>query len=323
MQISLAPMEGVTGYIIRNAIHQHFGGVDVFYTPFFPAAKRFSGKVKRDIAPENNKGIRLIPQVMSNRADEVIHMGHLIAEYGYDMINVNLGCPSGTVTSKKRGSGLLLYPEELDSFLDELFSKTDIKISLKTRIGYHDPDEWPRLLDIYKKYPFEELIIHPRVRDDIYRNVPRLEAFDAAVKAFSAGDTPRNANALCYNGDICCLSDYQMLSGRFPEVPHFMIGRGLLAHPCLATAIKEGHYPDPEEYRKKLIAFCDDVYHTYLEIFSGEKDALFRMKELWFYLSASFADSAKYLKKIQKCQSSQEYFAVVNGLFRELEIFYE
>ena len=182
MKFFLAPMQGLTGYIVRNAFHHHFDYIDKYYTPFIPAAKRMNAKIKRDIDPVNNDGITLIPQAMSIVADEVIDLHRQLAPYGYDEINVNLGCPSGTVVSKKRGSGILAYPDMLDSFLDELYTKADFPVSIKTRVGFNDDELWPKLIEIYSKYPISELTVHPRVQKDFYKNTPRMDDFALAVQ---------------------------------------------------------------------------------------------------------------------------------------------
>ena len=311
MQFDLAPMEGLTGYIIRNAFHHYFDDITTYYTPFIPAAKRMSKKIQADILPENNAGIRLIPQVMSNNADEVIDLGHQLQEYGYDILNINLGCPSGTVVSKKRGSGLLAYPEELDHFLEELFSKTDMKISIKTRIGFYDEEEWPRILSIYKKYPLEELIIHPRVQRDLYRNTPRLEAFSLAMQEISV--------PLCYNGDIIDTESFKKVCVKLPSINRVMIGRGMFRDPSLIARLKGTPY-DATEYKSRLREFHDEIYHGFRSIFSGEKDALFRMKEVWSYLRFAFEDSDKYWKKIRKVQHHPDYVILINQLFSELRL---
>ena len=153
MQIYLAPMAGITGYIVRNAFHSGFGCIDKYFTPFIPAAKRMNNKILRDIDPANNQGIRLIPQLISNQSEEILDMTGQLKEFGYDEININLGCPSGTVANKKRGSGMLQDPEELDIFLKGIYEKADVPISVKTRIGFNDIDAWPRILEVYAKYP--------------------------------------------------------------------------------------------------------------------------------------------------------------------------
>ena len=330
MQISLAPLEGVTGYTVRNAFYHNFGGIDTYYTPFISAGKRLRKKGIRDVLPENNEGIHLIPQLMSNRAEEVINMGKQLAVLGYDTINLNLGCPSGTVTSKKRGSGLLLYPKELDCFLEEVYSRTDMKVSVKTRIGFHSPDEWQAILEIYRKYPLDELIVHPRVREEFYKGVPHWDSFALAYDLYCGDCHPvADTNAdqslcataqtpLCYNGDINSVTDYQALIERFPRLDHVMIGRGLLGHPGLALQIKElseGRKLTPEEYRGRIVAFHDEILSGFLSIFSGEKDAMIHMKEIWGFLGNSFENVEKPLKKIRKAQCYAEYKLIVNELF--------
>ena len=311
MQFDLAPMEGLTGYIIRNAFHHYFDDIDTYYTPFIPAAKRMSKKIKADILPDNNQGIHLIPQVMSNNADEVIDLGHQLQEYGYDILNINLGCPSGTVVSKKRGSGLLAYPEELDHFLEELFSKTEMKISIKTRIGFYDEEEWPHILSIYKKYPLKELIIHPRVQRDLYRNTPRMEAFSLAMQELSV--------PLCYNGDIIDIESFEKVCAKFPSIDRVMIGRGMFRNPALIARLKGTPY-DATDYKSRLREFHDEIYIGFRSIFSGEKDALFRMKEVWSYLRYAFENSDKYWKKIRKVQHHPDYVILINQLFSELTL---
>lgn len=310
MELYLAPMEGLTGYIMRNAFLHHFNYIDKYYTPFIPAAKKMNFKIKNDINPENNVGIKLIPQVMSNKSEEVIYLGNQLKEFGYDTVNVNLGCPSGTVTSKKRGSGFLTCPDELDRFLYELFSQDEIKVSIKTRIGYEDESEWDNLLKIYEKYEMEELTIHPRVRKDFYKNSPRIDAFEKAVNANMK--TP-----LCYNGDILEVSDMEKLTKRFPTVDRYMIGRGLFYDPALAGRIKGEFSLSEDEFKKKLRDFHDEIFAEHLRIFSGERDAIFRMKEVWTYLKTCFENGEKNWKKIKKAQDKDNYDLAVRIMFEE------
>lgn len=319
MEFSLAPMEGITGYVTRNAFHNNFDYIDKYYTPFIPAAKRMSKKIIRDIHPDNNKGMHLIPQIMSNKVDEVLDLGRQLEAYGYKEMNINLGCPSGTVVGKKRGSGFLTVPDELDRFLDELYSKTDMTISIKTRIGFNSEDEWPDILDIYSKYPIPELIIHPRIQKDFYKNTPRLDAFAKAVEAIDS-----NTTRLCYNGDITDKEYFDMICNKFSSIESFMIGRGLYSCPGLISFIDTSRIDTSlsveDTYRKKLRAFHDDIINGYLDDFSSPKDAMFHMKEIWSYLRLSFDDSDKYWKKIKKAQYLDEYNVAVNAIFNHCPI---
>ncbi len=334
MQIYLAPMEGITGYVVRNAFAHHFGHIDKYYTPFIPAAKRLSRKILRDLSPARNQGICLIPQLISNRAEEVLEMIRLLKDLGFTEVNLNLGCPSGTVVSKKRGSGLLQYPEELDRFLDGVYEKADIPVSIKTRIGFADMEEWPGLLQIYRKYPFHELIIHPRLRSELYKGFPHPEAFrmayDSILKEASPDQTVHHEiRQLCYNGDIWDMRCYEDMHARFPSVETVMIGRGLLARPYLAWQIRseEDAVPDADirtctsqQMRSRLRDFCDEIYQEYMVIFSGEKDVCMHMKEIWIHLGSSFRDSDRLVRKLMKCRTVSEYHALVSQIFDTLEL---
>jgi tRNA-dihydrouridine synthase len=313
MQISLAPLEGITGYVVRNAFHHNFDGIDKFYTPFISAGQNLKGKALRDILPENNEGITLIPQLMSNSAEDVQKMSRQLSAYGYDEINLNIGCPSGTVTSKKRGAGLLADLVLLDHFLEEVFAKIDMHVSVKTRIGYSSTEEWSAILEIYQKYPIKELIIHPRVREEFYKGTPHLDCFELAVRAYANAATP-----LCYNGDITSVENCHAILEKFPDICHIMIGRGLISHPVLAAEIKSGAPAKPcysdAEYRERIRNFHDEIYSNFYTTFSGEKDAMLHMKEIWGFLKDSFADSDKAVKKILKSQNCMEYKIAVNAL---------
>lgn len=206
--------------------------MDKYFTPFLsPHTKRgFNAKELAEILPENNKGMRLVPQILTNRAEDFLGTAEKLTYYGYGEINLNLGCPSKTVVSKGRGSGFLADPEGLDRFLDEIYSKAKVKISIKTRIGKDDPEEFLGLLKIYNRYPAEELIIHPRIQTDFYKNKPNLEMFEEAVRTSRID--------LCYNGDICSKEDAGMIQNRFPSVDTCMIGRGIIENPGLLSEIE-------------------------------------------------------------------------------------
>ena len=183
MKLYLAPLEGITSYIYRKALYQCFDGFDKYFIPFIRAKQNlnFSGREKKDISPENNSGMYAVPQILTRNADDFLRTANQLKEYGYQEVNLNLGCPSKTVVTKGCGAGFLTRPEELEQFLDRIFSKTDMKISVKTRLGMENAEEFPRLMEIYNRFPMEELIIHPRVQKDFYKNIPNLEAFGEAL----------------------------------------------------------------------------------------------------------------------------------------------
>lgn len=310
MRLYLAPLEGITGWIYRSAVYKCFGGFDKYFVPFIRPNQmgHLSAREKKDILPAHNAGMWTVPQILTNQAEDFLRTAVKLKEYGYEEVNLNLGCPSKTVVTKRRGAGFLAEPERLEAFLDEIFAKSPIKISVKTRLGMEEPEEFARLLDIYNQFPMEELIIHPRVQKDFYKNTPRLEMFELALA--------KSKNMLCYNGDINSVSDADRLEERFPRVDCIMMGRGVLADPALGRQLKGGGRADKEELRQ----FHDMIYSGYCEEMSGDRTILYKMKELWFYLADIFADSKKYAKKIKKAEKCAVYEKIIEEMFRECEL---
>ncbi len=316
MKYYFAPMEGITGYIFRNAHHACFSGVERYYTPFLApgSGKGFSARELRDILPENNRGTPVTPQVLTCRGEDFIKASKTLAGYGYGEVNLNLGCPSGTVTAKGKGAGFLADPERLDRFLDCVFSELSascpgLRISIKTRIGYVSEEEFPALLEIFNRYPVSGLIVHPRVREDYYKGKPRMEAFRLA-----AGES---RIPLCYNGDIRSVSDAENVETEFPGLSAIMIGRGAVACPWLMEQLKDGRWKRKadeeadeetnEELRRRFVKFHDMLLCGYQEVMPGDRNVLFKMKELWDHFGSHFPEAAKELKRIRKAQRIAEY----------------
>ncbi|MGM8286744.1 tRNA dihydrouridine synthase [Clostridium perfringens] len=310
MKYYLAPMEGITGFIYRNSYEKFFGGIDKYFAPFVVpnSSKSLKTKELRDVLPENNKGINLVPQILTNDSEGFISTARKLKQLGYNEINLNLGCPSGTVVGKKRGSGFLVHKEELDKFLEEIFKIDDMKLSIKTRLGMDKPEEFYELIEIYNKYPMEELIIHPRTRQDFYGNKPNLEVFKDAISL--------SKNPVCYNGDIFTLEDHNKLIETFKEVDKIMLGRGILANPALMNEILNNEFMD----KKILKEFHDEVFSKYREVFNEDRNAMFRMKELWGYMIYMFSNNKKYAKKIKKAQKVVDYNQAVTSLFAEQDL---
>ena len=281
MNLYLAPLEGITGHIYRNALHQCFDGFDKYFIPFISPNQKghFSTREKKDVMPEHNQGMYAVPQILTNNVEDFLCTAKKLGDYGYKEVNLNLGCPSRTVVTKGRGAGFLDEPQKLDRFLDKVFEECNLEISIKTRIGMEDPEEFETILPIYNKYPLKELIIHPRV--------------------------------LCYNGDICTVEDMEQLKTRFPQTDTVMMGRGVLADPALGRKLKGGSAVTIEELKK----FHDVLYAAYCEEMSGDRTVLYKMKEMWFYLHPIFTDGRKYFKKIKKCEKCVVYESVVKELF--------
>ena len=310
MKYYLAPMEGITGHIYRNAYEKYFHNIDKYFTPFIVPNESLSLKTKelRDMLPENNEGLNIVPQILTNNAEGFVLTANKLKQLGYEEINLNLGCPAGTVVSKKRGSGFLAYPEELDRFLDEIYKINDMKISIKTRLGKERSEEFYNLIEIYNKYPLEELIIHPRTREDFYGNTPNLEIFKESLKL--------SKHSICYNGDIFTVDNYNKIVKEFPQVDKIMIGRGILANPGLIDEIKENKFITKEILKQ----FHDEIFENYTILLKEDKNAMYRMKELWGYMSHIFTNNKKYYKKIKKAQKAIDYKVAVNSLFAEQEI---
>lgn len=307
MNFYFAPMEGLTGYIYRNAHQAFFKNIDKYFSPFIftNQGDRFKTRELMDISPENNQGINLIPQLLSNNADDFVHTAKKLKSLGYQEINLNLGCPSGTVVAKGRGSGFLARRDDLDNFLAEIFARAETRISIKTRIGRDRPEEWHALMEIFNKYPLAELIIHPRVQKDFYKNKPDLKIFGDALLS--------SKNSVCYNGDIFSASDFKAFTADFPAVNAIMLGRGLIANPGLVSEIKTG-----AELDKKLLRdFHDKIYEDYKGVLSGERNVLYKMKEIWVYKALVFTDYAKYAKRILKADRFRDYDEAVSNFFRE------
>ena len=307
MKVYLAPLEGITGNIYRTSLHRHFGGVDKFFTPFISPAKdgALGTKAYRDVLPENNAGQYLVPQILTDSAEGFLTMcKRLSADFGYTEFNVNIGCPSGTVMSKGRGAAFLARLDDLDRFLDGIY-KSSYKISVKTRIGKDDPEEFYRILELYNKYPVYELIIHPRTGRDKYGNIPRLDMYRYARE--------NTKHKLCYNGDIFSFADMQKFLSEFPDEECVMAGRGVISNPALPQLIKGGTMPPNAE----LLAFYKDIFADYEKILYGSANLLHKMKELTLYMAKNFDDCPKTVKRIKKAKNTAEFNAAVTELFTE------
>lgn len=310
-QIYFAPMEGITGYIYRNLYHEYFQNIDKFFTPFIVGNRKASMKARelRDVLPEHNQGMPIVPQILTNDANEFINTARRVELLGYQEINLNLGCPSGTVVSKGRGAGFLAYPDRLEQFLDEVFEALpDLKISIKTRLGKEFVSEFPDLLRIFNRYPLYELIIHPRTQKELYNGIPHQEEFFYAMKESTC--------PVCYNGNIFTVDDYEQLCERYPSLQRVMIGRGILANPFLVEQI-HGRSGLTKDFVKE---FYERLFDEYRKEMSGDKDVLFKMKELWNYQVWMFRDADKAVKAVRKAQSRTEFLVAIRHLIDECEL---
>ena len=292
MNYYFAPMEGLTDSIYRREHHRFFPGVDRYYMPFFsPTIHRsLTARESRELPQADSTALCAVPQILTKAAEDFLWAAQVCRDLGYEEINLNTGCPSGTVVAKGKGSGMLRDVEELDRFLDGIFSASPLPISVKTRLGLDSPQEFPAILEVFNRYPIRELTIHPRVRKQFYEGDVHREWFTYAVE--------HSKNPLCFNGDIRTLSDAEALQAQYPSVKSVMIGRGLIADPgmlCGGTDIAA------------LEAFLNALMDTYAVEFSGCRNALFRMKENWAHLYSRFEGSDKFWKKMRKTTDAAEF----------------
>ena len=336
MKFYFTPMEGVTGYTLRNVHHACYPGTDMYFTPFISPNQHHAVNPKehRDVVQEHNQGVPIVPQVLTNKPELLLWSARELKEkYGYNEVNLNLGCPSKTVVSKHKGSGFLEDTEKLDRFFDEVFSAVGVassqagpgeaeniypRISVKTRLGLDSVEEFADILQVYNKYPLSELIIHARVQKEFYKGEPHLDAFGDAVKECR--------HSLCYNGDIWTLQDYIRVRGLFPTVEKFMIGRPLMANPelvhelqayeeCLAAGKEWNGYTMSVEKLKK---FHDRLLTDYMTQMNGDgNNVLFKMKELWGFMGRSFPEQEKTVKKLVKAKNIEEYERLAGLIFEE------
>ena len=305
MKFYLAPMEGVTGYIYRNAYHAHFRPMDKYFTPFLAPKHNggFSHREINDILPEHNEGMDTVPQLLTGNSEDFLRAARELKEYGYKEVNLNLGCPSGTVAAKGKGAGFLRDPEGLELFLEQVcegMERLGLELSVKTRLGIEEPEEFDRLLSIYNRFPLKELIIHPRVLKDFYKYTPRMEAFR---NAFANSAAP-----VCYNGDIVDRESYERLTAAYPALDAVMIGRGLLADPFLIETLSGQAGTERRRTQiERLSAFHQQILEGYCQTMSGDKNVLFKMKELWAHLIHFDPEWEPYIKKIRKAQRLGEY----------------
>jgi len=304
MHCYFAPMEGLTDHIYRRLHHKHFGGVDRYYMPFLSPTmhKTLTARESRELPEASSEDFVAVPQILTKVSEDFLWAAEQCAIRGYDEVNLNLGCPSGTVTAKGKGSGMLRDPDGLDRFLDDIFSKTPLPVSVKTRLGYENPEEFVRLLDIFNRYPIKELTVHFRTRKQFYSGSLYLEQLEHAVN--------NSTNPLCFNGDILSKSDISALSHKYPSIKSVMIGRGLVSCPGMLTPT--GTTAD------KLEKFMDDLLNAYTDAFGGIRNAMFRLKENWNLILPRFAGGEKLGKQLRKTTDLNEYRAIAAQIFHTL-----
>ena len=332
IRLSLGPFQGITDAPFRNVFKKHFGGIDKFYTPFFTGIQKDHAKNMQveEIDPRYNEVETLTPQILSTDAEEILRFAFQCKALGYKEINLNMGCPFPRVANKKRGSGLLPYPEKIDAMLGRVFEQIEVGFSVKCRLGYVNPDEISPVIEVFNKYPLSELIIHPRIGKQLYKSEADVQRFAELIPLIKA--------PLVYNGDIVSVESLERIREQVRPVNEFMLGRGLLANPFLAEEIKGDlrHCERNEVERgnphsstvdcfvanaprndERLHAYVIDLYEDRLRHAGGSPKVLGRMKELWSYLMYSFDEPQDIWRKIKKINALKEYEEAVESVFRE------
>lgn len=311
-RFDFAPLEGITDYTYRTAHSRFFPGVDRYYTPFIAVNETCSMKKReqKDVAPEHNSGVVLVPQILTNSAGPFVWAAKEMAARGWHTVNLNLGCPSPTVFTHGKGAGFLADPERLNAFFDEVFTQLPggIGVSVKTRIGIRDTKEAAALIAVFRRYPISELIVHPRLREEFYKGEVHREVYRMFSEEYPG--------ALTYNGDIGNAGDFAEIRTAFPGTERVMIGRGLIGNPALVRVLKGGKKAD----KKELRAFHDAVFEARLVALDGFGNTAGKMKEIWSYMGSLFISPEKQLKRIRKARTELTYRAAVSELFGSCQL---
>ena len=307
VKLSLGPFQGITDAPFRNVFKKHFGGIDKFYTPFFTGIQKDHAKNMQveEIDPQFNDVETLTPQILSTDAEEILRFATQCKALGYKEINLNMGCPFPRVANKKRGCGLLPYPDKIDAMLNTVFERIDLKFSIKCRLGYFNPDEIIPVIDVFNRFPLSELIIHPRIGKQLYKGEADVQRFVDLMPLIKA--------PLVYNGDIVSVDSFDRIREKVQPVNEFMLGRGLLTNPFLAEKIKATENCNCERLHDYVI----DLYEDRLRHAGGSPKVLGRMKELWSYLMYSFDEPQDIWRKIKKINALRDYEEAVEAVFKE------
>lgn len=305
MRYYFAPMEGLTDSIYRRLHHKYFPGVDKYYMPFLsPTIHRtLTHKEDRELPMADSVEFSAVPQVLTKVSEDFLWAAQVCLDRGYDEVNLNVGCPSGTVVSKGKGSGMLRDVDALDRFLEQIFLHSPLPVSVKTRLGMEKSEEFPAILEVFNRYPIQELTIHPRVRKQFYDGAVDMDRFGYAVA--------HSTNPLCYNGDILSLSQAEAIQAHYPQVQSVMIGRGLIADPGMLSGGTDA---------KALEGFMNELMAVYEVEFGGSRNAIFRLKENWGFLHDRFKGCDKLWKRLRKTTDAEEFKSITAEIFHTLPL---
>lgn len=305
-----SPLQGFTDFRFRKAFHKHFGGIDTFYSPYIKLNGKLivKGSYERDILPENNTTLEVIPQIITNDAEEFLFVTKYVQQFGYKELNWNLGCPYPMVAKCGMGSGLIKNTDQIENILKRVHNETDIVVSMKMRMGYDNPTEILEVFPILDQYPIKNIAIHARIGKQLYKGGVDLDSFQKCLD--------HTKHKIYYNGDITSVTKFKELQERFPSIDHWMIGRGLIADPFLPFMIKNNTTEYPKKRFEIFEAFHDEIYREYDAYLQGPTPIRMKMLGFWEYFSESFSNPQKTFKKIKKAGNSKSYEAAVKEIFK-------
>lgn len=307
INIYLAPFQSITTHTFRKTFARHFNGINKFYTPFFAKIdheKRISPKKQHELQHLSKCLPEVVPQILSKDPDEIIRFARICADLGFTELNWNLGCPYPQVADKKRGSGILPYPDMVRDILEKVMPLMPVRFSIKCRLGYETQDEILKLIPVFNSYPIYELTIHGRIGRQLYSG----EAdHNAIAKLLPLLNVP-----FVHNGDILSYPDFRNVSMMLPDVSTWMIGRGILFNPFLSEEIKGLNVNSNKPGRLKN--FLDDLYFAYRSDMNDRLTVLNLLKEYWDYLQYSFPNPQQVKRIIKKARTFEEYEDAVKSL---------
>jgi tRNA-dihydrouridine synthase B len=306
-----SPLQGFTDYKFRNAFHKYFGGIDTFYSPYIRLNGKFEIKLnyQRDILPKNNSTLEVIPQIMTNDADEFLFVAKYVKELGYKELNWNLGCPYPMVVNRCMGSGLISDAKRIDEVLKRVHQESDIIVSMKMRMGYENPTEILEVFPILDKYPIKNIAIHARIGKQLYEGGVDLDSFENCLS--------ETRHKIYYNGDITSVEGFRTLKERFPSIDHWMIGRGIISDPFLAQMIKADTTEYPVNRMEVFGKFHDTLFNEYEQSLSGFNHLMLKMYSFWEYFSQALPNSKGVLKKVKKVKNLEKYEDAVKWILEE------
>lgn len=314
-ELSLAPFQGITDVVYRNVFMKHFGGIDKLYTPFFTGIQKDNSRSLRgeEIDPRFNDVKIVVPQILSNTAEEIIRFANQCKSMGYLEFNLNMGCPFPRVANKTRGCGLMADYQRTTAMLKEVCNNINgIKFSIKCRLGYYSPDEIFKFIETFNTLPFSEIIIHPRIGKQMYTGEASIEKFKELI--------PLINKPLIYNGDIYTVEKYKsVVENISTDKTHTMLGRGLLTNPFLAEDIKQIN-DNQKDRQLRLHNFVVNLYVERLRHAGGSPKIIGSMKELWKYMMNIFDEPQNVWRNVKKVNRLDEYEDAVEKIFTEYKI---